>query len=72
MIDIKNITQKDIGKWVKYIGNPEEKGRIKSYNSKFVFVVYKCAGEWDRFKEYTGVATNPEHLIFLKGDDVHA
>ena len=69
MIDIKSITQKDIGRWVIYRdsfdGKPE-KGRVKSYNSKYIFVVYKCAGEWDRFKAYTGVATSPEDLEWKK------
>lgn len=72
MIDINSITQKDIGKWVSYTGNFDgkvEKGRIKSYNSKYIFVVYKCAKEWDRFKAYTGVATRPEDLEFIDGGD---
>lgn len=69
MIDIKSITQKDIGRWVIYrdsFDGKSEKGRIKSYNSKYIFVVYKYAGEWDRFKAYTGCATSPEDLEWKK------
>jgi len=67
MIDIKSLTEKDIGGWVIYrdsFNKRPEKGRIKSWNKKFIFVVYACAGEWDRFKDYTGVATSPEDLIW--------
>jgi len=67
MIDLKNITQKDIGKWVIYhdsFDKKAEQGRIKSYNNRFIFVVYACSGEWDRYQAYTGVATRPEDLEF--------
>jgi len=66
MIRIEDLTQKDIGRWVVYndgIRQPE-KGRIKSWNDKYIFVVYNCNGEWDRFQDFTGVATNPEDLEF--------
>jgi len=68
MIHIKELEKRDVGHWVTYIGNgPDawETGRIKSWNDKFIFVVYKCNDEWDRFKEFTGVATNPKDLIAL-------
>lgn len=36
-----------------------QKGIIKSVKSPAqVYVVYQCAGNWDRFEEYTGVLTN--------------
>jgi len=66
MINIKELTSKDVGRWVSYIpayGNIEH-GRIKSWNDKYIFVVYKCNNEWDRFQDFTGVATNPEDLVF--------
>jgi len=68
MIKIKNLTEKDIGRWVIYDDKvrPPEKGRIKSWNDKYIFVVYKCNGEWDRFQDFTGVATNPADLEFEK------
>ncbi len=74
MIDIRGLTRKDVGRWVTYTGgfnSPRERGRIKSWNDKYVFVVYKCREEWDRFQDFTGVATNPEELEFVEvmGDD---
>ena len=67
MINIKELEERDVGHWVTYTPSidKQEIGRIKSWNGKFIFVVYKCAGEWDRFKEYTGVATNPKDLVAL-------
>ena len=66
MIDIKKLSKKDIGKWVRYTAHhgETEDGKIKSWNDKFIFVVYKCANNWDRFQDYTGQATNPEDLEF--------
>lgn len=58
-----------VGRWVEYtdgMGN-KERGRIKSWNDQYVFVVYKCNNEWDRFQDFTGCATNPEDLIFIRG-----
>ena len=68
MIDIIKLTKKDIGKWVEYQGyaNEKERGKIKSWNNKYIFVVYNCAGNWSRFQDYTSVATKPENLIFIK------
>ena len=65
MIDIAELTKEDIGKWVVY-SDPfkKEKGRIKSWNDKYIFVVYKCDSRWDRFQDFTGCATNPEDLNF--------
>lgn len=67
MIDLAKLTISDIGKWVEYNGSAEEKerGRIKSWNDKFIFVVYKCGGEWDRFQDFTGQATKFEDLHFI-------
>lgn len=66
MIDIKKLTQKDIGKWVVYHGcNRDEYGKIKSFSDKYVFVVYESPGkDMSRFQDYTGVATKPEDLDF--------
>lgn len=71
-MEIKGIelTEKHIGQWVKYT-RPysllEEFGRIKSWNDKYVFVVYKCANNWNDYQNYTGVATNPKDLDFEYG-----
>lgn len=59
------VTPSDIGRWVLY--RPKnEKGRIKSYNDKFIFVVYKCDNNWDDYQNYTGEATKRENLEFTE------
>lgn len=71
MIDIAELKKEDIGKWVLYYSphGATQKGRIKSWNDKFVFVVYNCASNWDKFQDYTGCATKPEDLRFTtKGE----
>jgi len=67
VIDVKSLTEEDVGRWVVYEGGfcLPQKGRIKSWNDKYIFVVYKCNGEWDRYQDYTGVATDPKDLEFL-------
>jgi len=68
MIDINKLTKDDIGKWVVYKSKLEnEKGRIKSWNDKCIFVVYASNNEWDNYQNYTGCSTNPEDL-YLKID----
>ncbi len=72
MIDFARLRKEDIGKWVLYTPSygPTEKGRIKSWNDKWIFVVYTCAGEWDKFQDYTGAATDPENLRFTTAEEV--
>jgi hypothetical protein len=67
MIDIKKLTKKDIGRWVTYNRSycKPEKGRIKSWNNTFVFVVYNCADNWENYQDYTAAATIPDNLHFL-------
>ena len=67
MINIKTLKETDIGKWVEYRssgGEKVERGKIKSWNDKFVFVVYSCNEEWDRFQDFTGESTRPEDLFW--------
>lgn len=67
MIQIKELTQKDIGKEVLYLTPyKKQKGKIKSWNEKFIFVVYNCNDDWDNFRCYTGVATEPHYLFMTK------
>lgn len=71
MIDIQKLNESDKGRWVWYkpaVGD-FEKGRIKSWGDKYVFVVYKCAGKWSDFKNYTAAATKPEDLDFIRHQD---
>ena len=71
VIDITELAEKDVGRWVVYdSGLKQELGRIKSWNDKYVFVVYKCDNQWDRFQDFTGCATKPEDLSFLTGETV--
>lgn len=66
-MNITDFCEDDIGSWVIYRDSCDKKevGRIKSFNSKYVFVVYKCDNEWDHYKNYTGCATDPEDLILI-------
>ena len=68
MIEISKLTEEDIGKWVEYHGSAGEieKGKIKSWNDMYVFVVYKCDNNWLNFMNYTGCATEPDDLFFLR------
>jgi len=68
-IKIEELADDDVGRYVLYATDDPhrttEKGRIKSWNDKYVFVVYSCGGEWERFQDFTAEATRPEDLIFL-------
>ena len=69
MIDLAQLRKSDIGRWVKYQsqgGDKIEQGRVKSWNNEFIFVVYNCGGEWQTFQNFTGAATKPKDLIFIK------
>lgn len=74
MINISDLTEKDIGRWVAYkklsidLKNRHgyDIGRIKSFNYSRVFVVYRCNSRWHKYYEYTGCPTNPNDLIFLE------
>ena len=67
MITLGNLTNKDKGQWVKYTPSlgKIERGRIKGWNTVWVFVVYNCDDDWDNFMDYTGCATSPEDLTFI-------
>jgi len=64
MIAISGLTKDDEGGRVIYrdsTGKTEE-GRIKSWNDKWIFVVYNCDDNWNNYASYTAAATNPEDL----------
>jgi hypothetical protein len=63
-IEIKDLTEADVGKWVEYWPTNEQV-RIKSWNKSFVFVVYKCGNDWGNFQNYTAASTHPKALNFL-------
>jgi hypothetical protein len=56
------------GDWVIYKPTGE-KGRVKSRNDSFIFVVFKCNNEWDRFHAYTGCACREIDLELLETAD---
>jgi len=66
-MDIKDLSDTDIGKWVKYqpSAGKSEVGRIKSWNDRWIFVVYHCGRLWADYQDYTAAATNPKDLIFI-------
>ncbi len=65
-MSIKVITDGDIGKWVEYKSHNETlRGRIKSFNDKFIFVVFQCDGNWGSYQNYTGCACRFEDIDFL-------
>ncbi len=63
---IEKLSKSDKGAWVSYKshGSPDEKGRIKSFNDRWVFVVYNCDDDWDNYNNYTAAATDPRDLTF--------
>lgn len=68
MIDIDRLEPTDRGRWVIYnSGRRAEEGRITSWNSTHVFVVFACDGAWERYQNFTAAATPPERLAFIGG-----
>ena len=68
MIELKQLSASEVGAWVEYrdrFDSKPDRGRIKSWNEKFIFVVYRCGGNWDEFEKYTGVATDPGDLSWV-------
>ncbi len=66
-LDIKKLTQADIGRWVVYKPELEnERGKIKGFSDTVVWVVYHANNNWDsdHWKDYTGQSTRPEDLYF--------
>jgi hypothetical protein len=65
-IEINQLGPESIGKWVEYRGRAGTvaRGRIQGWNDRVVFVVYRCAGEWSQFKDFTAAATDPADLTF--------
>jgi len=64
-IENHTLTKIDIGRSVVYFergGTKLCRGRIKSWNDTFVFVVFYCNDNWDDYQNYTGQACCPEDL----------
>jgi len=79
MLDLSKLTEEDIGRWVRYSvldykGNLlyESFGRIKTWNERYVFVVYERPGrDMNRFMQYAPQATCPDDLEFVEGYKEH-
>jgi len=73
MIKLDQLKESDKGRDVIYYPGYGDKeiGRLKSWNDHNIFVVFHCNGEWDRYQEYTGQSTKPEHLTFENEDCEH-
>lgn len=59
-------TKPDIGSRVTYINynGSKEHGIVKSHGgNNVIFVVYKCNGEWNRYKDFTAAATDIDNLV---------
>lgn len=63
---MKDINTFKVGEHVHYVPvvGKKENGIVKSLceDHEYVFVVYNCAGEWDRYHEYTAARTNVNDL----------
>lgn len=72
MINIDKLTSVDVGRWVSYCILPPhcDRGRIKSWSKQFVYVVFRCGGNWDDFIDYTAAPTLPEYLDFESREPV--
>jgi hypothetical protein len=69
MIDIKELRPEHVGKWVEYRGGPGkiETGKIKSWNDRVVFVVYRFTGsdENEVIRQARVCCDGNSHRIFL-------
>ena len=65
-LEIKDLTEKDKGRYVYYKSfDGFELGIIKSWNDKYIFVVYPGNNDSkkDHYDKYTATATDPKDLF---------
>lgn len=41
----------------------EDRGIVKSTGHGYVYVVFKCDGDWDNYQNYTAAAVLPNQLV---------
>lgn len=72
MIDLNQLNYKHLGAWVRfdYQHGESEYGRIKTWNEKYVFVVFKCNGDWDNWNNYTSQSCAPDELTFEEPKEI--
>ncbi len=69
-INTDDLIESDKGRWVEYAENPGvERGRIKRWTENYIFVVYHCDDQWDKYDQYTAAATNPNALRFIESEE---
>jgi hypothetical protein len=66
MIEIKELTHADMGRWVVFDDNEGkvQSGRLKSWGIRSIFVVFSCNNAWDHYDSYTSVSCDPSFLTF--------
>ena len=66
MVNIDNLKSRDEGRGVFYkdFAGKRTFGLIKSWNDKWIFVVYNCSDDWKNYENYTAAATDSKDLKF--------
>jgi len=75
MINMKQLTDKDKGRWVRKLNSDVADlsldirlslGRIRSWDSEYIHVVFYHP-EWNmnRYERYTALSIDPEDLVFV-------
>lgn len=66
-IDHTKLSYRHLGNWVRFDQQHGESrfGRLKTWNEKYVFVVFSCGGDWDNWHNYTGQSCNPDDCAFV-------
>jgi len=66
MINIKQLTEKDIGRRVKCSTHKgiEDFGKIKTWDDKFIYVIFE---NWVCGKGFISEPVYPQYLTFKKG-----
>jgi hypothetical protein len=68
MIYITDLKPEHVGQWIRYRGGRTgewEHGRIKTWNARHLFVVFKCDERWDDFELFTSMACDPSTIDFI-------
>ena len=67
-VRLDQLSDRDIGRWIVWTDpnlGTVQKGRLKSWNELFCFVVFKCNDDWIRFENYSAEACAPRECRFL-------
>ena len=67
-----NTRELRVGDWVVYTApGVKEVGRVKSWASNVVWVVFNCNKNWDYYEGYTGQATRPQDLRYATEQEIN-